>query len=86
MSENETSATEAETTGTAPVPVQLTLQDMQQLNSIIDLASRRGAFHASELSSVGAAYNKLSGFLEAVAAQQQADADTSEEAPAPEAA
>jgi len=87
MSENETSATEAETTtGSAPEPVQLTLQDMQQLNSIIDLASRRGAFHASELSAVGAAYNKLSGFLEAVAAQQETDEGNKEEAPAPEAA
>ena len=81
MTEETTQAETAEGTGPIAEPVQLTLADMQALNSIIDLASRRGAFHASELSQVGAAYNKLNGFLEAVAAQQAEDegaADTKE--------
>lgn len=43
--------------------VQLTVQDLQLLANIVDLASRRGAFQAAELSQVGEAYNKLASFL-----------------------
>ena len=50
---------------TAQAPVQLTLADLQLLAQIIDLASRRGAFQASEMAQVGTAYNKLSLFLSA---------------------
>lgn len=57
-------ATEAEAPTTTSVePVQLTIADLQMLARIVDLASRRGAFQAAELSQVGDAYNKLSGFL-----------------------
>lgn len=48
---------------TSVEPVQLTVADLQLLSQILDLASRRGAFQASELSQVGDAYNKLTGFL-----------------------
>jgi len=51
-------------------PVQLTLQDMSAIANVIDLASRRGAFHANEMSAVGNVYNKLNGFLQYVAATQ----------------
>lgn len=44
-------------------PVQLSVSDLQVLARIVDLASRRGAFQAAELSQVGEAYNKLAGFL-----------------------
>lgn len=57
-----TAAPEAETTTTLE-PVQLTVADLQLLSRIVDLASRRGAFQAAELSQVGDAYNKLTGFL-----------------------
>lgn len=51
------------TTTTTMEPVQLTIADLQLLAKIVDLASRRGAFQAGELSQVGDAYNKLAGFL-----------------------
>lgn len=50
---------------------QLTIADLQAVQQIIDLASRRGAFQAGELAQVGTAYNKLSVFLEYVAAVQK---------------
>ena len=62
-----TAATEAPTTSVEAV--QLTIADLQLLSRIIDLASRRGAFQAGELSQVGDAFNKLSSFLAYVDSQ-----------------
>jgi hypothetical protein len=67
-----TLATGGETT-TSVEPVQLTIADLQLLGRIVDLASRRGAFQAGELSQVGDAYNKLSGFLAYVESVQTKD-------------
>ena len=58
---------------TAQAPVQLTLADLQLLAQIVDLASRRGAFQASEMAQVGTAYNKLSLFLSAAATPDAAN-------------
>lgn len=69
-------AADAQTT-TSVEPVQLTIADLQLLARIVDLASRRGAFQAGELSQVGDAFNKLSGFLayvESVQAKDKAEA------------
>jgi hypothetical protein len=52
---------------------QITVQDLDALRNIIDLASTRGAFRANELADIGLVYNKLSQFLEAVVAQAQAE-------------
>ena len=71
-------AAEAQTT-TSIEPVQLTIADLQLLGRIIDLASRRGAFQAAELSQVGDAYTKLSGFLAYVESVQTKDAEAAEE-------
>jgi uncharacterized protein YggE len=49
----------------------ITVQDLDAIRNIIDLASTRGAFRANELADVGLLYNKLSQFLEAVVAQAQ---------------
>lgn len=57
-------------------PVQLTIQDLQLISRIVDLASRRGAFQAGELSQVGEAYNKLTGFLTYVEGVQKKEAET----------
>lgn len=77
---------EAQTT-TSLEPVQLTIADLQLLSRIVDLASRRGAFQATELSQVGDAFNKLSGFLAYVESVQAKDAATEEaETPAATAA
>lgn len=49
---------------------ELTVQDLQALKAIIDVASQRGTFKPNEMTTVGNVYNKLEAFLEAVAAQQ----------------
>jgi len=46
--------------------VQLTISDLQLVSRVIDLASRRGAFQAAEMSQVGDIYNKLTAFLSQV--------------------
>ncbi len=71
----------AETT-TSLEPVQLTIADLQLLSRIVDLASRRGAFQANEMSQVGDAFNKLTGFLAYVESVQKKDEEAKAEAPA----
>ena len=51
---------------------QITIADLEGLRSIIDLSCTRGAFRAEEMQQVGELYNKLTGFLQAVIAQAQA--------------
>lgn len=75
-------ATSTPATTTTVEPVQLTIADLQLLSRIVDLASRRGAFQAGELSQVGDAYNKLTGFLAYVESIQKKDEETKTEAPA----
>jgi len=77
-------AAETQTT-TSVEPVQLTIADLQLLSRIVDLASRRGAFQAGELSQVGDAYNKLAGFLayvESVQKKEEAEKTEAAETPA----
>lgn len=57
----------------APPSPELTVTDLQNIRAIIDAASRRGAFGASEMTAVGSVYNKLDSFLNAVAPQQAAE-------------
>ena len=52
--------------------VELTVNDLNALKQIIDVASSRGAFKPNEMSTIGTVYTKLETFLNAVAAQQQA--------------
>jgi uncharacterized protein YggE len=61
---------------TTQQPVTITIADLDVLKNIVDLASARGAFRGAELAEVGAVYNKLTQFLEAVVAQAKAQADT----------
>lgn len=49
----------------------LTIVDLQNMRAIIDVAARRGAFGAAEMTAVGAAFNKLDAFLNAVAPEKQ---------------
>jgi len=51
---------------------QITIADLDTIKNIIDLACTRGAFRGGEISQVGAVYDKLNTFLEAVIAQAQA--------------
>ena len=52
---------------------ELTIVDLQNIRSIIDVASKRGAFGAGEMAAVGGVYNKLEAFLAVAAPQVPAD-------------
>ena len=58
---------------------QITIADLDTIKNVIDLACTRGAFRGEEISQVGAVYDKLNSFLEAVIAQAKAqEASTAE--------
>jgi len=65
------------------VPESVSLNDLQLLANIVDLASQRGAFRGAELSQVGSVFDRLQKFLGFVAKQQeereQAEAEASSE-------
>jgi hypothetical protein len=46
---------------------ELTINDLNAMRTIIDIASSRGAFKPNEMVAVGQTYTKLSAFLESVA-------------------
>lgn len=60
----------AQSQAPAQPSAELTVQDLNALKQIIDVASQRGTFKPSEMVVVGQTYNKLEAFLAAVAAQQ----------------
>lgn len=51
---------------------QITVADLDTIKNIIELACTRGAFRGGELSQVGAVFDKLTVFLDAVVAQAKA--------------
>jgi hypothetical protein len=61
---------QTEAVAQAPVAPELTVTDLQNIRTIIDAASRRGAFGAGEMAGVGGVFNKLDAFLNVVAPQQ----------------
>ena len=68
-----------EETAQQETPVEsISLQDLQVLSNIVDLATQRGAFRGNELTQVGAVYDKLSTFLQQVAAAQSANNEESD--------
>ena len=69
----------SEETQTTP-EVNLEVTDLQNAAQIIDLAVQRGAFRGNEAAQVGAVYNKLTAFIEGIAAQQAAQAEQAEQA------
>ena len=81
MSEAEAKTQNAETKTNEPVgqpaPQQqeqgpdLTVQDLQAIKTIIDVASERGSFKPNEMMTVGQVYTKLDTFLSAVASAQK---------------
>ena len=68
MSDN-TQAQEAPTQE-AQSNAELTVNDLNALKQIIDVASQRGAFKPNEMMTVGQTYSKLEVFLEAVSKAQ----------------
>lgn len=57
---------------------ELTINDLNAMKVIIDIASSRGAFKPNEMVAVGQTYTKLETFLNAVSAQQAAQASSKE--------
>jgi hypothetical protein len=68
---------EVETEAATKEQVNLSLEDLSVLASIVKLAQSRGAFQVEEMSQVGAVYDKLNFFLTKAAEAQKA-ADESE--------
>ena len=67
-----------------PDPTALSIGDLKNLSTILDVASTRGAFKANEMAGVGFLYNKLQAFLAKVAPEQtpEGTADAGATAPA----
>ena len=61
-----------------PQAPSVSVNDLVNVYNIIDLASKRGAFQANELSSVGAVANKVKEFVDHVQAAQKAAAEVAE--------
>jgi hypothetical protein len=53
-------------------PNELTINDLNAMKVIIDIASSRGAFKPNEMAVVGQTYTKLTTFLDAIAKQAEA--------------
>ena len=85
MEETKTQDTAKPTAGTVSTPQAeapaLTVADLRNVRTIIDISSSRGAFRGAELKTVGEVFDKLDTFLKAVDAkaeeQKKADGDTS---------
>jgi len=63
-------AANAETAAQQPQGPDLNVSDLVALKNIIEEATTRGAFKATELEAVGKTFNKLNTFLEAVAKKE----------------
>ena len=81
-------ATGGAPTGTAtaqpqgqPDPNALSIGDLKNLSTILDVASTRGAFKAGEMAGVGFLYNKLQAFLARVAPEQRPEGTAGAGAP-----
>ena len=70
------SDTENKTTEQPQDSTDLTINDLNGLKTIIDIASSRGAFKPNEMVAVGQLYTKLTTFLEAVSKQAEANGST----------
>ena len=60
----------------------LTIADLKNIATIIDVASTRGAFRANEMATVGLVYNKLQSFLAKVAPEPKTEENKTAEASA----
>ena len=64
-------AAQAQAQAPQPDPTALSIGDLKNLTTILDVASTRGAFKAGEMAGVGYIYNKLQAFLAKVAPEGQ---------------
>lgn len=67
----QTETSNTENTANNEQVTELTVNDLNALKVIIDIASSRGAFKPNEMVAVGQTYTKLSAFLEQVAKQAE---------------
>jgi hypothetical protein len=58
---------------TQEISPELNIADLQNIRAIIDTAIRRGAFGGAEASAVGAVFDRLNTFLNAVTADQPSE-------------
>jgi len=72
MTDEQVNTNEPTAEPSAEQSIELTVNDLNALKQIIDVASSRGAFKPNEMTTIGTVYTKLENFLNAVAAQQQA--------------
>jgi hypothetical protein len=73
MTENvEQTTAETPADATQEAGADLTINDLNALKSIIDVASSRGAFKPNEMVAVGQTYTKLENFLTLVTKQAEA--------------
>lgn len=70
METQETQETQTEKQTSTAQP-DLTVNDLSNLRALIDIAVKRGAFNASEISGVGVVYDRLNNFLTNIANQQK---------------
>lgn len=77
MSDENTTQDASQESTKAAAPQQetndLTINDLNALKTIIDIASSRGAFKPNEMVAVGQTYTKLASFLEEIAKQAEAN-------------
>jgi len=71
------------TTPQAEAPA-LTVADLRNIRTIIDISSQRGAFRGAELKTVGEVFEKLDTFLKAVDAKAEEQKKAEGDAPAEE--
>ena len=64
-----------------PDPTALSIGDLKNLSTILDVASTRGAFKANEMAGVGFLYNKLQAFLAKMAPEQKPEGTAEATAP-----
>lgn len=59
-----------QTQNTTPAGPDLTITDLINCRTIIDVAVKRGTFGAGEVAGVGSVYNKLDNFIKAVSPEK----------------
>ena len=67
----ETATAQPQAQAPQPDPTALSIGDLKNLSTILDVASTRGAFKANEMAGVGFLYNKLQAFLAKVAPEEK---------------
>ena len=71
-----------ENTTTQSNNIELNLQDLRALKTLVEVACQRGAYRADEMKAIGTVYDRIAGFLAAVEANQSSS-DTESSATPP---